>query len=156
MTLSRAFACLLPLGLSLGLAGCGGSKCAEAPSSTRTACSDKSVPAGRWTGEWESSPLSQPDFSRSGSIDLVVSDNGTLVGQTIEHYNGYAGELSGTVRAGGEFRGEYLVSRDGGERRYQVKGNFACDSDGLTGKGVVTWGSTSDRGSLSFQMHQAN
>jgi hypothetical protein len=137
-------------------AACGGN-CPSARSvSANPACAPKSIPVGRWNGEWESALMSKPDFKRSGSIDLTVSENGTLLGQTIEHYNGYAGQLTGSVRPGGEFSAEYLVSRDGSSHRYTLKGNFTCDSDGLSGQGVVSWGGSNDRGNLRFEVQQAD
>ena len=148
------FGFALALVLLTCLAACGGKTPGPATPKTDKACLSDSVPNGRWTGEWESALMSKPDFTRSGSIDLVISENGTMLGQTVEHESGYSGQLSGTVHKGGEFQGEYVVSRDGTNHRYAVKGNFTCDSDGLAGKGVVTWGSNSDRGNLSFSIQR--
>jgi hypothetical protein len=140
---------------ALGIAACGG-HCPEprSPGAPAVSCG-KGVPSGRWNGEWESSLLSNPDHKRSGNIDLSVSENGTMVGETIEHYNGYTGQLTGAVKAGGEFHGEYRISRDGSSHRYVVKGNFSCDSEGISGRGAVTWAGSNDRGSLSFDLQRA-
>lgn len=139
-------------GMVPGLTACT-PQCPPPASPPPQTCTTEKLPLGRWTGEWESSPLSQPDFKRSGTIDLVVAENGKLLGETIEHYSGHAGTLKGTAFAGGEFAGEYLVSRDGVPKSYKLKVSFACQSGGLAGKGIVMWGE-GEQGNLTFFVQQ--
>jgi len=133
------------------VAGCGGgAPNAKTPASV---CKPKSIPVGHWSGEWESYPMSNPDHVRSGSIDLVISEGGKFNGQTEEETRD-TGALSGTAKPGGEFEGEYTVTRDGAAKKYGIKGTFACDSGGLAGLGSVIW-SGEQRGNLKFQLYPA-
>ncbi len=136
------------------LVGCA-CKCPDAKSAASSAsCAKGAVPAGRWTGDWESYPLKNPSFVRSGSLDLVIAQGGKMEGQSVEEDKLDRGSLSGNAKPGGEFDGEYVVSREGQSKRYQVKGSFVCDADGLAGRGVVNWGE-SERGSLKFRVRPA-
>src|SRR5687767_13360587 len=99
----NALAALLVL-TAAALSGCGG-KPPEA-AAAESPCRAKSIPVGHWSGEWESYPLSNPEFIRSGSIDLVVAESGKLNGETEEETRD-VGSISGVAKPGGEFEGEY-------------------------------------------------
>lgn len=141
------------LALALVLVGCG-SQCPEAGAPGQ-ACRKGSIPAGRWTGEWQSYPLSNPDFVRSGTIEVVVSQSGTLTGHTAENDNPDTGSLSGTLRPTGELRADAVVSRGGQEKKYALSGSVACEGNGLAGAATVTWG-TAERGNLKFRVQAVN
>jgi hypothetical protein len=145
--LRRIATCLL-----LCSAACGGA-CPE-PATQANACDAKSVPVGRWTGDWESYPLDNPNFVRSGSLDLVVSAGGSITGHTVEEEGLHRGRISGAVRASGELDAEYAVSREGQTRRYALRGSFVCGPKGLGGKGVVSW-EAKQQGNLEFELHRA-
>jgi hypothetical protein len=148
--MARAPALLLLL--SLLLPACGGS-CPE-PAAPERACRSQTVPTGRWTGEWESYPLDNPSFVRSGSLDLVVAEGGAMTGHTVEEEGLDRGTLAGKVLRSGELTGEYAVSRAGVTRRYTLSGSFVCDQQGIRGKGSVRWDGR-QQGNLEFSLHPA-
>lgn len=117
-------------------------------------CSKDSVPAGRWTGDWESYPLENPNFVREGTLDLVIADGGKLQGTTVEDGNLDRGTLSGSVKPNGEFTGAYDVTREGQARSYRMRGSFVCEADGLSGLGQVTF-DRDKKGNLKFKIKPA-
>ena len=133
-------------------ASCGGN-CPEAAAPV-AACAKDRVPVGRWTGEWDSYPLENPNFVRSGTIDLVVAEGGRVTGQTVEEDDLDRGTISGKVAPSGEFDGDYTVQRDAGQARYSMKGSFVCEADGIGGMGVVRWAENS-QGNLKFKLQKA-
>lgn len=136
--------------LSGSLFACGGS-CPQGAQAARR-CADKTIPVGHWAGDWETYPIDNPDFVRSGDIDLVIAQDGKLTGHTTEDDNPDTGTLSGKATAGGELEAIAVVSRSGGSRKYTLKGTFACDAEGITGMGSVGWGENG-RGNLKFRVH---
>ena len=149
-SLVRGFALSALLALAAAEVGCGG-KPTEA-ATAESPCQAKTIPVGHWSGEWESYPLSNPDFIRSGSIDLVVAESGKLNGETEEETRD-VGALSGVAKPGGEFEGEYSVTRDGAAKKYTLKGSFTCEGGGLTG--MATVGAGDQKGTLKFQLAPA-
>jgi hypothetical protein len=131
---------------------CGGS-CPEA-APPKLACNAKQVPVGRWTGDWESYPLSDPNFVRSGTIDVVITDAGQMTGQTVEEDELDRGTISGKVRSGGAFEAEYAVTRERESKRYALSGSFVCEASGIGGMGVVSW-ADAERGNMKFSLHRA-
>jgi hypothetical protein len=134
------------------VAGCA-CKCPDAKHAV-AACAKESVPAGRWTGDWESYPLDNPSFVREGTFDLVIAEGGKLQGATVEDGNLDRGALTGTAKPGGAFEAAYTVTRDGQAREYTMQGNFVCEGDGLSGMGQVSF-DRGKRGSLKFQLKPA-
>lgn len=139
------------LGTALAV-GCA-CKCPDAKHAT-TACAKDSMPTGRWTGDWESYPLENPNFVREGTLDLVIAEGGKLQGNTVEEGNLDRGTLSGSVKPGGEFTADYAVTREGQARSYRMKGNFVCEADGLSGMGEVTF-DRDKKGNLKFKIKPA-
>ena len=138
--------------LALATAGCGGN-CPE-PAAPSADCRAGVLPAGRWTGDWESYPLDDPSFTRSGTIDLVISPGGRLAGQIVEEQAQDRGSLSGAARADGAFDAEYVVSRDGARKSYTLTGSYVCDAGALAGRGIVKW-SDKGAGNLQFRVSRA-
>lgn len=136
--------------LALSAAGCGGS-CPQGAAVARH-CSDKVIPVGHWAGEWETYPIDNPDFVRSGNIELVIAQSGKLSGNTSEDDNPDTGTLSGSAKAGGEFEAQALVSRSGFQRKYSLTGTYACDAEGFAGVGSVTW-EGGGKGNMKFRVH---
>lgn len=124
------------------------------PSTPAAACQNGRAPVGSWTGDWESFPLADPSFVRSGTIDLVVADGGRISGYTVEEDSLDRGTLGGSLRPNGEFEAKYDVSRDGAPKRYALSGSFVCTKQGITGVGTVSWG-TRERGNMKFSLHRA-
>jgi hypothetical protein len=143
---------LLAFVLACVLAACGGS-CPESVAPAPV-CTKNHVPVGRWTGDWESYPLDNPNFVRSGTIDVVIAEGGAITGRTVEENDLDRGAMSGTVAASGAFDGDYTVQRDSGVAKYAMKGSFVCGADGIRGMGVVRWGEKS-QGNLEFNLKKA-
>jgi hypothetical protein len=134
------------------LAACGG-QCPQA-AAPAAVCAKNRIPVGRWTGDWESYPLDNPNFLRSGTIDLVIGEGGAITGQTVEEGENDRGTIAGKVAPSGEFDGDYSVQRDSGAARYTMKGSFVCEADGIGGMGVVRWAEKS-QGNLKFKLQKA-
>jgi hypothetical protein len=143
-----ARALLLSFGLA-SIAGCA-CKCPDAKGAN-TACA--SSPTGRWTGDFESYPLDNPNFVRSGALDLVVAEGGKIQGHTVEEDGLDRGSLTGSVKKGGEFEADYAITRNGQPKTYQVKGTFVCEADGMSGMGSVSF--DGKRGNLKFKVRPA-
>jgi hypothetical protein len=117
----------------------------------RKACAGS--PTGRWTGDFESYPLDNPNFVRSGALDLVVAEGGKIQGHTVEEDGLDRGSLTGTAKPGGEFEADYAITRNGQPKTYQVKGSYVCEADGMSGMGTVTF--DGKRGNLKFKVRPA-
>lgn len=131
---------------------CGGN-CPDAQAPA-PACAKNAIPVGRWTGDWESYPRDNPNFVRSGTIDVVIAEGGRMTGHTVEEDDLDRGTISGAVRQTGEFEAQYDVSRDSQARKYAMKGSFVCEPNGIGGLGIVTW-AEQQQGNLKFSLHRA-
>jgi hypothetical protein len=134
------------------VAGCA-CKCPDAKHAAAT-CAKDSMPVGRWTGDWESYPVENPNYVREGTMDLIVAEGGKLQGTTVEEGNLDRGTLSGNAKPGGEFTADYNVTREGATHAYRMQGNFVCEAEGLSGMGSVAFGE-GKKGNLKFKIKPA-